>query len=144
MAAGAVDEAAGYPELGREVPFGASRLDFCLRRGSRRKDELWIEVKTATMSVGDGVVAFPDAVTTRGRRHLDELLALRRRGARAMLLFCVARTDARTVRPADEIDPAYGEALRRAVAGGVEVVARACTIDDAGLALGQALPVDLG
>lgn len=141
LAAGAIAEAVGYPELAREVPFGDSRIDFCLRRGARRRDELWLEVKTATMHVGAGVVAFPDAVSTRAVRHLGELGTLRRRGARAMLLFCVARAGAVAVRPADEIDPAYGAALRAAIAAGVEVVAYGCAVDEHGVTLAGPLPV---
>ena len=141
LEAGRVAQAAGYPGLRREVVTGDSRLDFLLSRGD---DKLWIEVKQATMSVGAGVIAFPDAVTTRGKKHLDELMALRATGARAMLLFCVARTDAVKLRPADEIDPAYGETLRRAAAAGVELVAYSCTIDPkTSITLSTAIPIDL-
>jgi len=141
LAAGAIAEVAGYPELTREVTFGASRIDFRLARGPRRRDELWLEVKTATMHVGAGVVAFPDAVSTRALRHVGELVTLRRRGARAMLLFCVARAGAVAVRPADEIDPAYGAALRAAITAGVEVVAYGCEVGVDGVTLTTRLPV---
>lgn len=143
LAAGVVDELRGYPELAREVPFGDSRLDFCLRRGPRRRDELWVEVKTATMDGGAGAAAFPDAVTTRGARHLDELIALRRRGARAALLFVVARSGVERVRPADEVDPAYGAALRRAASAGVELYACATALSPHRLAISHRLPVVL-
>jgi sugar fermentation stimulation protein A len=55
-------------------------------------------------------------------RHLAELVALREQGHRAVLLFSVNRTDAESVEPADDIDPAYGRALREAIARGVEVL----------------------
>ena len=64
---------------------------------------------------------FPDAVTERGRRHLEHLVARVREGERAVLLFVAQRADAESVAPADDIDPAYGAALRAAVAAGVEV-----------------------
>ena len=143
IAAGAIAELRGYPEVAREVPFGASRLDFRLARGRRRRDQLWVEVKSATMDGGGGAAAFPDAVTSRGVRHLDELIALRRRGARAALLFIVGRTGVDRVRPADEIDPAYGAALRRAAAAGVELLAYATALTPDRLAVSGRLPVVL-
>ncbi len=143
LAAGAIFELAGYDRIAREVPFGASRLDFCLSRGPLRRDQAWVEVKSATMDGGGGAAAFPDSVTDRGARHLGELIALRRRGARAALLFVVARTGVDRVRPADEIDPAYGAALRRAAAAGVEVLAYGAALSPAGLWLDRRLPVAL-
>jgi len=100
-----------------------SRFDFALG------DEVLIEVKSVTMA-RDGIGAFPDAVTERGRRHLDRLAAIRDR--RRVLLFFAARSDVRVVRPADEIDPAYGEALRRAAAAGVEIRAVGARFDRRG------------
>jgi sugar fermentation stimulation protein A len=143
IAAGAIAELRGYPDVAREVPFGASRLDFRLSRGRRRKDELWVEVKSATMDGGAGAAAFPDAVTARGARHLDELITLRRRGARAALLFVVARAGVDRVRPADEVDPVYGAALRRAATAGVELYAYATELSPARLAITRRLPIIL-
>jgi len=112
LAAGRLLPGAG--EVRREVPWGGSRLDFLL--GGR----CLVEVKSVTLAHGR-VAAFPDAVTARGRRHLDVLA--RARGYRRVLVYFVARGDVTAVRPADEIDPAYGRALRAAVRKGVEVVA---------------------
>ena len=95
------------------------------------------------MDGGGGAIAFPDAVTTRGARHLDELIALRRRGARAVLLFMVSRSGVDRVRPADEVDPAYGATLRRAAAGGVELLAYAAALSPARLTVGRRLPIVL-
>lgn len=143
LATGAIAELAGYDTITREVAVGDSRLDFHLARGPRNRDRAWVEVKTATMDGGDGTAAFPDAVTTRGARHLDELRALRRRGFRAVLLFVVPRTGVTSVRPADEIDPTYGAALRRAAAAGVELLAYTIELSLAGLRLGKSLPISL-
>ena len=71
--------------------------------------------------VVDRVAAFPDAVSERGTKHLKELIRLRRRGNRAVLLFVIQRAGCPSFRPADEIDPEYGRWLRRAVKAGVEV-----------------------
>ena len=86
---------------------------------------------------------FPDAVTERGRRHLEELMALQASGARAALLFVVQRGDCDRVEPADLIDPEYGAVLRRAAAEGVETRAIRARVDARGLRLEKILPVRL-
>lgn len=139
LADGAIAELRGYDEVACEVAAGDSRLDFRLARGRRNRERAWVEVKTATMDGGSGSAAFPDAVTTRGTRHLDELRVLRRRGFRSVLLFVVPRSGVTGVRTADEIDPAYGVALRRATAAGVEVLAYAIDLSLDGLRLGRRL-----
>lgn len=100
-----------------------SRFDFALG------DETLIEVKSVTLAQ-EGIGAFPDTVTERGRRHLDRLASIR--GRRRVLLYFVARGDVGVVRPADEIDPAYGAALRRAAEAGVEIRAVGARFDRRG------------
>jgi sugar fermentation stimulation protein A len=141
LLAGSLPAFAGHGELRREVAVGGSRIDFALDLGGGGR--CLIEVKTVTLAVGDGVCAFPDSVTARGRRHLETLIAARARGDRAALLFLCARAGARSIRPADDIDPAYGETLRRAAAAGVEIHGRGCAISLAEIRLGERLPVAL-
>jgi sugar fermentation stimulation protein A len=143
LAAGAIAELRGYDRIEREVTAGASRLDFRLARGARNRDRAWVEVKNATMDGGDGDAAFPDAVTTRGARHVDELRALRRRGFRAVLLFVVTRSGVGGVRLADEVDPTYAAAVRRAAGAGVEVLAYGTVLSPARLVLAAPLAVQL-
>ncbi|MGQ0612911.1 MAG: DNA/RNA nuclease SfsA [Planctomycetaceae bacterium] len=119
-----------------EAVHGRSRFDFALGANCL------LEVKSVTMASG-GVAAFPDAVTDRGRRHVEELGRLARGGMRCILLYFVTRADARCVRPADEVDPAYGHALREAVAAGLEVRAVQARFSRRGVALGPALRVGL-
>ena len=107
LAAG-VDRRAGRRRRGPARGRGR-RQPHRLPARARRARRTWVEVKCATMDGGDGGAAFPDSVTTRGARHLGELARLRAGGDRAVLLFCVARAGARRVRPADEIDPTYGD-----------------------------------
>jgi sugar fermentation stimulation protein A len=95
------------------------------------------------MSAGPQAAAFPDSVTTRGTRHLRELMALQASGLRAMLFFCVSREHAATVEPADLIDPAYGATLREAVAAGVEVLAYGCDISPEGVRLARRVALRL-
>jgi sugar fermentation stimulation protein A len=123
LANGVIPELRGYPDIRAEVSLGLgqSRMDFLLS-GPRRKP-CYLEVKNVTAAVAAGVALFPDAVSERATRHVGELQRLRRRGFRAAVLFCVQREDVHTVRPAEEIDPAYARALRRAASGGVQLLA---------------------
>ncbi|RMH43807.1 MAG: DNA/RNA nuclease SfsA [Deltaproteobacteria bacterium] len=135
-----VRELAGYRTLRREVRRNGSRFDLRLEGGGA---PCWVEVKSATLAVGPGVVAFPDAVTARGARHARELADAAAAGDRAVLLFSCARSDAQRLRPADHVDPEYGRALRDAVAAGVEVLAYRGAIDLRGMRLVERVPVDL-
>lgn len=141
LARGRVAELAGWGSARREVRYGErSRVDFTLARGRR---SCYVEVKSVTLALGDRVAGFPDSVTERGRRHLDELEAMVAAGHRAILLFAVNRTRAREVRPADAIDPAYGATLRRAAANGVELLAYQASITPRAIHLHRRLPVQL-
>lgn len=117
------------------VPDGHGRIDLLA-------DGVFVEVKAVTLRLEDGG-GFPDAVSKRATRHVDALRTLAGAGHRAMLAFCVLRNGIARVRPADEIDPAYGAALRRAAAVGVQVVAIACRISPAGLVPTGRVPVTL-
>jgi len=107
-----------------EVPYGSqrSRIDFLLR-GEQGIPDCYIEVKNVSLGVGQGRALFPDAVTTRGQKHLQELMEVKRDGHRAVLMFCVQHSGVEVVAPADEIDPAYGTLLREAARVGVELLA---------------------
>ncbi|MGM0767757.1 MAG: DNA/RNA nuclease SfsA [Pseudomonadota bacterium] len=120
---GLVEELAGYGKVRAEVRYGAekSRIDLHLSEHPTRADA-WVEVKNVTLCEA-GTGYFPDAVTTRGQKHLRELIAQVRDGERAVLLFVVNHTGITSVRPADHIDPAYGQLLREAAEAGVEVLA---------------------
>ena len=86
----------------------------------QEKEKLtYIEVKNCTLAE-NGVAMFPDAVTKRGTKHIQELIALREQGHGAAMIFCVQRQDARCFRPAFHIDPLYGETLLAAEKKGVK------------------------
>lgn len=141
LLAGGIPELAGFCRLRREVPCGAqnSRIDFYLEYPA---GPAYVEVKSVTLGFADSsIAAFPDAVTQRGARHLRELTLLARRGIRAVQLYCVNLSGITAVRPADEIDPAYGRALREAAAAGVEVLAYGADINSRAIRLSRRLPV---
>ena len=140
--AGKIPELAGYGELRREVAVGASRIDLLLRDPAGGRPDCFVEIKSCSLRVGDHA-AFPDAVTERGRKHLSELAELVASGQRGVIFFFIARADCRRFRPADEIDPAYGEALRGVTAAGVEALAYRARFSRRRIELLDRLPVDL-
>jgi sugar fermentation stimulation protein A len=100
--------------------YGDSRIDFLLEQGD---DRALVEVKNVTLICRPQVACFPDAVTTRGQKHLRTLMEARAEGYRAVIFFLVQRGEATAFCPADAIDPEYGRLLRRAQAEGVEILA---------------------
>lgn len=133
----------GYAALRPEVRVGEhSRLDFMLLSHDGGFPDAYVEVKSVTMAEGKRAL-FPDSVTERGRRHAELLGKLASQGKRAALLFVVQRADCERVSTADDIDPAYGEALRAAVKDGVEVHAVRARVTPNGIRVEQALPVVL-
>ena len=128
--------------LEREVRHGRSRFDFLLRAADGRRT--WVEVKSVTLAE-NGVGLFPDAPTERGVRHVRELIALRRAGDAAMLLFVAQRADVERIRPHGGIDPTFATTLREAARAGVMLRGAGFRMDSAGGAfhLGS-VPVDSG
>jgi len=132
---------AGYAKVEREVAVReGSRFDFRLSGHPTRDEPCWIEVKSVTLC-SDRRARFPDAVTTRGRRHLEHLMARHAEGERTALLYIVQRADADSVAPADEIDPEYGKTLREAARAGVEIHALSARVLGDRIRLERVLPV---
>jgi len=133
-----------FPELDglrREVKYGAgSRADLVLAHGG---SEVFVEVKSVTLCREGGQGVFPDAVSERGRKHLQELQALSEAGTRAIMFFCVLHAGISRVSVAGDIDPRYREALIDAVAAGVEVQAWRADISPQQMCLAQQLPFSL-
>jgi sugar fermentation stimulation protein A len=129
-----------FPELAgaalaAEVVHGRSRFDFAV-------DGAPVEVKSVTLAAGR-VARFPDAVTARGARHCEELGRLARRGAPVAVVFVAQRGDVDAVEPEDEVDPAFGAALRRAADRGARVLACALDLGPAGAVRAWRVPVRL-
>lgn len=144
---GRIPELQGYTQTLRERPYGRrSRVDLLLRRPepAPARPDCYVEIKNVTLLGRDGSISFPDAVTERGRRHLEELRRVVRQGCRGVMLFVVQRGDGSFFRPAWEVDPEYGRALRRAVRHGVEVLAYRALVTPTAVELREPLPVDLG
>ncbi|MDG1818715.1 MAG: DNA/RNA nuclease SfsA [Porticoccaceae bacterium] len=116
-----IPELRGYPTIRSEVRYGEekSRIDLLLESPT---EQCYIEVKNVTLDCGDGHAQFPDAVTSRGTKHLRELMAMVAEGHRAVLFFCVQLTGVETMSIAGHIDPLYAETLSKAIDAGVEVL----------------------
>lgn len=133
---------AGYGKIRREVKYGQnSRIDLLLT-GPDRPD-CYVEVKGVTMSRAAGLLEFPDSVTKRGAKHLDELAEMVRQGHRAVMFYLVMRDDGQSFKLAEDIDPAYVEAFRRARDAGVEAVAQACVISPEAIYPDRLIHVDI-
>lgn len=146
IAAGLIPELAGYARQRREVAYGRnSRIDILLEDDAR--PPAWVEVKNVHLrrpDRGDGLAAeFPDCVTARGAKHLEELAIRAQAGDRAVLFFLVQRMDCAYVCTAEDLDPAYDAALRWAMSLGVEVICRACVLTPETIELGDAPPLRL-
>lgn len=133
----------GYETLRREVRYGNenSRIDLLLEDSARGR--CYIEVKSVTLGLEQGLGAFPDAVTLRGLKHLRELSAIATSGDRAVLFFCVLHDDVERVSPAGHIDPAYAAGVREALAAGVEVMAWKARLSPEELHLDRPVPFAL-
>ena len=118
---------------------GGGRLDFAADLGDRL---LFLEVKSVTW-VENGVALFPDGVTSRGRRHLQELAVLATQGHEAWQVFVVQRQDAELLRPAVQIDPAYAHELASASARGVKILVLQEKVAPPEITLAETLPFDL-
>jgi sugar fermentation stimulation protein A len=140
IAAGAIPELAGYKTIRREVKYGnGSRVDFLLE--DLAQPPCYLEIKNVHMMRRTGIAEFPDAVTKRGARHLQELSAMARGGARAVMLFLLQIGSARSFVLARDIDPAYGRAFDAARAAGVETLARRCRVTQDGIEVADAIPI---
>lgn len=136
-----VTELQDYQHIRREVRYGNenSRVDLLLQQGI--DPDCYVEVKNVTAMIKNSIAVFPDAVSARGQKHLRELMQVVQQGKRAVIFFVVQRADARAVRPADHIDPVYGELLRQAIATGVEAIAYSATVSEHQIKLVRRLPV---
>ena len=129
---------AAYGTVRPEVKYGEnSRIDFLLTQAGL--PDAYVEVKSATLSRTPGLVEFPDSVTARGAKHLEELAQMARDGHRAVLLYLVQRTDCTAFSVAGDIDPNYAAAFSRARAAGLETLVMGTRITPEGVTLAEPL-----
>lgn len=135
-----IPDLGGYPSLRREVRYGVnSRIDLLAEAPDR--PPCYIEVKNVHLLRQPGLAEFPDCVTARGAKHLFELAAQVKAGARAVMLYIVQRNDCDAFALATDIDPAYARAFAEARQAGVEALVYGCTLSPDGVRLRSRLPL---
>lgn len=125
-----------YTTVKREVTFGDSRFDIYAENDEER---CFVEVKNVSMKVDDWAL-FPDAITTRGRKHLETLIEVKKSGIRAVMLYVVQRMDVTKFGPAAKIDPNYATSLKKAMENGVEVIVIQVNVSPEGFEIAGTLP----
>ena len=129
-----------YNIVQREKVFGASRFDFKL--SNEMGEEYYLEVKGVTLEI-DGKAMFPDAPTERGRKHLLELVEAKKLGFGAGVLFLIQMNNISSFSPYDDMDGAFGEALRLAHKNGVDIFAYECEVSENFITLTKSVEVIL-
>lgn len=141
VSCGKVPELSGYTAVRPEVKTSPhTRLDLKLTAEGRR--DCFVEIKNCTL-VKEQVACFPDAVTARGLKHLEELQVLAAAGSRSVMFYLIQRMDATVFRPADHIDAAYGKKLRQVIEQGVEMLVYDVTVDLEKIVLRRRVSVEL-
>ena len=134
-----ITELQGYAELKREVKYGKnSRIDILLQNSSEEK--CYVEVKNVHLMRKKGKAEFPDSVTTRGTKHLNELSDMVKEGHRAVLVFLIQRSVTKEMSIADDIDPDYAQAIVKARETGVEIIAYSCKISTKDIQVYKTVP----
>lgn len=129
-----------FSTLRAEVPYGEkSRVDFVL--STENQPDTYVEVKSVTLSRTPGVAEFPDSVTARGTRHLQDLEAMIPSGHRSVMLYLIQRTDCTSLTLAADIDPAYAKAWDKATSAGLETLAFDCHVNPDGVTLGRLVDI---
>lgn len=139
ISAGLIPGLEGYTTVKREVKFGDSRFDVY---AENEIEKCFVEVKNVTLKEGKYAL-FPDAVTTRGLKHLKTLMQVKEQGIRAVMLYIIQRSDVDIFAPASEIDPAYSEMLKSAYNSGVEVIPIKARVLPELIELGEIIPLDI-
>ena len=139
---GDIEALYGYLEIKPEIkiPEGDGRFDFLASLGERRA---YVEVKSVTLHIEGIQGAFPDSVSARARKHVNALVRRVEAGDRGVLIFCAQHMGLGRIRAAHEIDPQYAQALKEAIAKGVEVLAYSCVTDLKTMTLGAQLEFSL-
>lgn len=132
-----------YKGVKPEIQCGpGTRLDFLLSNSSAGEKDMYLEVKNVTLKQGNQAL-FPDAVTTRGTKHLNTLMELLDRGYRAALIYIVQREDVESFAGAKDIDRVYCQTLKKAIERGVEVYCYTCHMSTSEITIGKKLPIEV-
>jgi len=137
--AGQIEKLKGYTEVQAEVKFDDSRFDLMAKNAN---ETCFIEVKNVTLKEGKYAL-FPDAVTSRGKKHLETLVKVKEQGMRAVMLYIIQRTDVEIFSTAKQIDPEYSKALKVAYDKGVEIIPLQVKVTPEKIEIVKELPFEL-
>ena len=139
---GIIPDLAGYGSVRREVLYGKqSRIDFLLEDQTIGK--CFVEVKNVHFSPKTGLAKFPDSITIRGKKHLNELSNVKKTGARALTIYVIQREDCDRFSLACDIDPDYCEAFHTAKKAGVEFICYSCKVMVDSISLSKLVSFDV-
>jgi len=136
---GEINKLKGYNIIKPEVKFHDSRFDIYAENDS---EKCFIEVKNVSMKIGE-FARFPDAVTNRGKKHLQTLIKAKEEGYRAVMLYIIQRMDVKFFGPAWEIDEKYSEALVKAYKQGVEIIPYRVDVSPDSIKISKEIQYDL-
>ena len=118
-----------------ETKFGANtRFDFLV---SSKKYQSFIEVKNVTLSRKRNLAEFPDAETSRGLKHIGELIKASKKKFKVYILFVIQRNDCNSFSIAKDIDPNYANALSKAVKNNLKILCYDCKFSPKGIKLNR-------
>ena len=136
-----IDEFDNISEIKPEIKFGLNtRFDFLV---SNEKQKYFIEVKNVTLSREKSIAEFPDAVTTRGLKHINELLKASKKNYKIFILYLIQRDDCKSFTIAKDIDPDYAEALTKAVKNKLKILCYDCKFSLKGIKLNNKIKVKI-
>ena len=139
LAADAIPELSGYATVRPEGKYSeASRVDFLLTHPDR--PPCWLEVKNCHYRRDGTLAEFPDCVAARSAKHLKDLAAEVAKGARAVQLFVIQRTDCESFAACEDLDPVYAKGLSDAARAGVEVLCYRCDISPNEIRISRRIP----
>jgi len=136
-----IDEFNDISEIKPEIKFGLNtRFDFLV---SNEKNKAFIEVKNVTLSREKSLAEFPDAVTTRGLKHINELLKASKKNYKIFILYLVQRDDCKSFTVAEDIDPSYATALKKAVNNKLKILCYDCKFSSKGIKLNNKIKLKI-
>ena len=117
-----------FKNIKREVKFSdKTRFDFFL---SNDKEKCFLEVKNVTLLREKKIAEFPDAVTSRGTKHLNELCKAKKEGYQSYMLYLIQRDDCDSFKIAEDIDEKYKDAFNKAIKSGVKILCYDCKLSN--------------
>ena len=128
-------------EIKPETKFGNNtRFDFLV---INKKDRAFIEIKNVTLSRIKKLAEFPDAVTVRGLKHINELIKASKKNYKIFILYLVQREDCKNFTIAKDIDPSYASALKKAVKNKLNVLCYDCKFSSKGIKLNKKIKINI-